>query len=161
LQTRNQISLVKAEIFGSPHALSHLIFSHLIQFCANTARTAAAKFLPIIKRTAEWQKAIDMIARLTTSAIMTVPHGRLDMGPVANAQAKQCPVIQSFQGGNRLSDLSLPFDRAVIRGSDRIPGGHRPAGPTFKVERRLLHEKHHRMLRRTAYSEPSHEKIDH
>jgi hypothetical protein len=91
-----------------------------------------------------------MIARLTTSAIMTVPHGLLDMGPVANAQAKQRPVIESFQGRNRLSDLSLPFNRTVTRGNG-MSGTHRPAGLAFKVEKcRLLHEKHHRMQRRAT-----------
>jgi hypothetical protein len=155
------MSLVKTEMFGSPHWLSHFIFSHLVQFCVNAARTAATKFLQIIERTAARQKAIDMTARLTASAIMTEPHGRLDMGPVANAQAMQGPVIQSFEGGNRLSDLSLPLVRTVIRGSHRTSGEHRPAGLAFKVEQRLLHEKHHRVLRRAAYGEPTHEKIDH
>jgi hypothetical protein len=126
----------------------------------NTAWPAVAKFLRIIERAAAWQKAIDMTAKLAASAIMTEPHGRLDMGPVANAQAAQCPVIQSFQSGNRLSDLSLPFDRTMISGNDRISGRHRPAGIASKVQHWPLHEEHHRMLRRTAYGEATHEKID-
>jgi hypothetical protein len=48
------------------------------------------------------------MAKLTTSAIMTVPHDLLDLRSAGDTHVEQCLIIEVRQGRDRLFDLSFP-----------------------------------------------------